>query len=102
MRNTDPTQSDRNGNTSATDGNNIMVEDAVSKFTWELSRDGEVQHVNGAVLAVLVSVALDSGWKFPSDIQPASNLIDLKLLDSLPGHFDSQQARRFSRDVDWL
>lgn len=98
MRNTDPTQSDRNGNSSPTDGNNIMVEDAVSKFTWELSRDGEVQHVNGAVLAVLVSVALDSGWKFPSDVQPASNLIDLKLLDSLPGHFDGQQARRFSRE----
>jgi len=75
-----------------------MVEDAVSKFTWMLSRDGEVQYVNGAILAVLVSVALESGWKFPSDVQPASNLIDLNLLLSLPSHFDDQQARRFSRE----
>lgn len=40
MRNIDPTQSDRNGNTSATDDNNIMVEDAASKFTWVPSNDG--------------------------------------------------------------
>ncbi len=43
------------------DDNNIMVEDAVSNFTWELSRNGKAQQVNGAVLAVLVSVALENG-----------------------------------------
>lgn len=75
-----------------------MVEDAVSKFTWELSRNGEAQQVNGTVLAVLVSVALKNGWKFPSETQPKANFIDLHLLNQLPGHFDDQQARRFSRE----
>lgn len=78
--------------------NNILVEDAVSKFTWELSRNGEAQQVNGAVLAVLVSVALENGWKFPSETQPKANFIDLHLLNQLPAHFDDQQARRFSRE----
>ena len=76
-----------------------MVEDAVSKFTWQLSRNGEVQQVNGAVLAVLVSVALENGWKFPSEIQPTANFIDLQILNQLPGHFDDQQAKRFSREL---
>ena len=90
---------DRIGNQrDSADDNNIMVEDAVSKFTWELSRKGEAQQVNGAVLAVLVSVALENGWKFPSETQPKANFIDLQLLNQLPSHFDDQQARRFSRE----
>lgn len=92
-------QPDRLGNQhDPADDNNIMVEDAVSKFTWELSRNGEAQQVNGAVLAVLVSVALENGWKFPSETQPKANFIDLQLLNQLPGHFDDQQARKFSRE----
>ena len=91
---------DRLGNQSdSADDNNIIVEDAVSKFTWELSREGEAQQVNGAVLAVLVSFALENGWKFPSEIQPKANFIDLQLLNQLPGHFDDQQAKRFSRET---
>lgn len=58
MKNSDPTTSSSNGIPTHGEDNNIMVEDAVSKFTWELSRNGEAQQVNGAVLAVLVSVAL--------------------------------------------
>ncbi len=83
----------------AADDNNIMVEEAVSKFTWELSRNGEVQQVNGAVLAVLVSVALQSGWKFPAGGQSSGNLIDQRLLEQLPEHFDDQQAKKFSREA---
>lgn len=92
-------QPDRLGNQhDPADDSNIMVEDAVSKFTWELSRNGEAQQVNGAVLAVLVSVALENGWKFPSETQPKANFIDLQLLNQLPGHFDDKQARKFSRE----
>ena len=98
MKNSDPTTSSSNGIPTHGEENNIMVEDAVSKFTWELSRNGEAQQVNGAVLAVLVSVALGNGWKFPSDTQPKANFIDLHLLNQLPSHFDEQQARRFSRE----
>ena len=76
-----------------------MVEETVSKFMWELSRKGEVQQVNGAVLGVLVSVALQSGWKFPTGLQPSDNHINQRLLDQLPVHFDEQQAKKFSREA---
>lgn len=98
MEHTDKQTNRSSSHLDAAEDNNIMVEEAVSKFTWELSRSGEVQQVNGAVLAVLVSVALQSGWKFPTGIQPSSNLIDQRLLDQLPEHFDEQQAKKFSRE----
>lgn len=91
---------DRLGNQrDSADDNNIMVEDVVSKFTWEMSRKGEVHQVNGAVLAVLVSFALENGWEFPPKIQAKTNFIDLHLLNQLPDHFDDQQAKRFSRET---
>lgn len=98
MEHTNKQSNSSSHNLSAAEDNNIMVEDAVSKFTWELSRKGEAQQVNGAVLAVLVSVALENGWKFPSETQSKANFIDLQLLNQLPSHFDDQQARRFSRE----
>lgn len=54
MEHTNKQSNSSSHNLSAAEDNNIMVEDAVSKFTWELSRKGEAQQVNGAVLAVLV------------------------------------------------
>ena len=73
MEHTDKLTNRPSSHLGAAEDNHIMVEEAVSKFTWELSRSGEAQQVNGAVLAVLVSVASQSGWKFPAGVQLSGN-----------------------------
>jgi hypothetical protein len=75
--------------------NNIVIEDVITNFTWELTRKDEVKKVNGAVLAVLVSVALENGWRPPSGAKATSNIIDLQLLDQLPEYFDAQESKSF-------